>query len=45
MSDIIERRYLEKSKGKSKAGFSTSTNVLNDPGRYGSEESKEEIKP
>ena len=44
MSDTIERRDLEKSKGKPKAGSSASANVLNDPDRYGSEESKEEIK-
>ena len=44
MSDTINRRDLEKSKGKPKAGSSTSANVLNDPDRYGSEESKEEIK-
>jgi hypothetical protein len=40
MSDIIERRDLEKSKGKPKAGSSTSANVLNDPDRYGSEKAK-----
>lgn len=44
MSDTIERRDLEKSKGKPKAGSSASANALNDPDRYGSEESKEEIK-
>lgn len=44
MSDTIERSDLERSKGKPKAGSSTSTNVLKDPDRYGSEESKEEIK-
>ena len=44
MSDAIERNNLEKSKGKPKAGSSTPANVLNDPDRYGSEESKEKIK-
>lgn len=44
MSDTTERSDLERSKGKPKAGSSTSTNVLKDPDRYGSEESKEEIK-
>lgn len=43
MSDTIESD-LERSKGKPKAGSSTSANVLKDPDRYGSEESKEEIK-
>jgi hypothetical protein len=43
MSDTIERRDLEKSKGKAKAGSSASANALNDPDRYGSEESKEEV--
>jgi hypothetical protein len=44
MSDTIERIDLERSKGKPKAGSNTSANVLKDPDRYGSEESKEEIK-
>lgn len=44
MSDTLERKDLEKSKGKPKAGSSASANVLNGPDRYGSEESKEEIK-
>jgi hypothetical protein len=44
MSDTIERSDLERSKGKPKAGSSTSANVLKDPDRYGSAESKEEIK-
>jgi hypothetical protein len=44
MLDTIERSDLERSKGKPKAGSTTSANVLNDPDRYGSEESKEEIK-
>ena len=44
MSDTIERIDLERSKEKPKAGSNTSANVLKDPDRYGSEESKEEIK-
>jgi hypothetical protein len=44
MSDTIERSDLERSKGKPKAGSSTSANALKDPDRYGSEKSKEEIK-
>jgi hypothetical protein len=44
MSDTIERSDLERAKEKPKAGSSTSANVLKDPDRYGSEESKEEIK-
>jgi hypothetical protein len=44
MLDTIERSDLERSKGKPKAGSTSSANVLNDPDRYGSEESKEEIK-
>ena len=43
MSDSIERKDLEKSKEKPKAGSSTRANVLNDPDRYGSKESKEEL--